>query len=154
MKKLLIMLVLASLLRGLPAFSEELVPVPAGGKEITQPADDVVTYQYNTISLSEIKAFYGNLFKDDETISWQNPKRFKGLLINDWGSKKWHCISVVDKGPNDIEITVMRDSWTWIIGSLAVRFVGVLIVLSILMVALYLSGSLFKMGEDRKKAAG
>ncbi len=52
-----------------------------------------------------------------------------------------------------MEVTVVQDSWTWIIGTLVIRFIGVLIVLSILMIALYISGTIFKIALKKKNEA-
>lgn len=120
--------------------------VPPGGK--VQPSDNeaTITLQYEKLSLQGITDFYENEFKGNPDIDWNELHDRGRLVLYDWGNKKWHKIDVVDKGQGaGTLITITKDSWTWIVGTLVIRFVGVFIVLIVLMIALYISGRIFSL---------
>ncbi|MBN2038705.1 MAG: hypothetical protein JW864_01605 [Spirochaetes bacterium] len=126
-------------------------PVPKDGQSIPVSDSDDHAYLYTSISLSDIEVFYQHEFQDDDTINWRKSDD-NGFIIDDWGNRDWHKITVIDNGKDGIQITVQPDKWTWIIGTLVIRFIGVLIVLSILMFFIYVSGSIFKLTAKAKKA--
>ncbi len=52
---------------------------------------------------------------------------------------------------------IMKDSWTWIIGTLVLRYIGVFIVLIVLLIGMTVSGAIisgFVEKVDTKDAAG
>lgn len=130
-------------------------PLPAGGKIFLSEKSNIVNLQYGNLSFKEITNFYKNEFQNKDDIDWNEFEKSERILIYDWGNRKWHRINIVDKGHGKgILVTISKDSWTWIIGTLAIRFVGVFVVLIILMIALYISGSLISLSkaktEDKK----
>ena len=119
--------------------AESFAPVPPGGKPLIPSDSDTVNLLYRDVALQEIVSFYENELKDKDNINWKKTRDSRGIVIHDWGNREWHKI-VVDTAENGVQITINRDSWTWIIGTLVIRFVGVFTVLVILMIALYISG--------------
>lgn len=65
--------------------------------------------------------------------------------IEDDGNRPWHSITI-SKGDNQTETTVIisRDSWTWIIGTLILRFVGVFVVLLVLFAGMKIYGLIIR----------
>ena len=61
--------------------------------------------------------------------------------IEDDGSRPWHSITI-SKGEGQTTITIVKDNWTWIIGTLILRFVGVFTVLLILFIGMKISGNI------------
>lgn len=125
---------------GLSAAESFQAPVPAGGKLLTPADSGTVNLLYRDVALKEIISFYKEELKDKANINWKESGDKRGIVIHDWGNREWHKIEVVDDAKSGVQITINRDSWTWIIGTLVIRFVGVFTVLVILMIALYVSG--------------
>lgn len=145
----LVMTILIALPR-LYASENFQAPIPAGGKLLPTDNSANVNYHYEELSLKEIKSFYKNEFKDEADINWNELKDRSRIIIYDWGNQKWHKINIIDKGHDKgLLITISKDSWTWIIGTLVIRFVGVFAVLVILMIALYISGSILSLGKEK-----
>lgn len=58
------------------------------------------------------------------------------MYIEDQGVSKWHAIRISKKdGPKTL-VTIQKDSWSWIIATLFIRFTGVFVVLLVLWVTL------------------
>jgi hypothetical protein len=75
--------------------------------------------------------------------------------IEDDGNLKWHSITISKQDTGGATIVIVKDNWTWIIGTLILRFVGVFIVLLVLMIGMYFSGSIISrfFKEDPQPAA-
>lgn len=127
-------------------------PVPKDGTLITNNDSDDQVYLYKTITLADIEIFYKHEFKETNDVNWNKTAGINGFILDDWGNKNWHKITVIDKGKEGIEITIQPDRWTWIIGTLIIRFIGVLIVLSALMIFIYISGYFFRMTSKKADA--
>jgi hypothetical protein len=131
---------------GLHALEHFEAPLPAGGEKTGTEKSSTVNYAYEKMSLQDVAAFYKKEFSDNPDIKWYDDSKTENLVIFDWGNKKWHKITAVNNSSGTgVRITITRDSWTWILGTLIIRFTGVFIVLVILMIALYISGTLFSL---------
>jgi len=128
-----------------------LAPVPEGGNLISGKETNKEIYIYNNTTLAEIDKFYKNTFKDYPGLSRQKAESPKVISMNDWGNSKWHNITITDKDKDGIEIVITRDSWTWIIGTLVIRFVGVFIILATLMIFMFISSYFFTRYDSKKK---
>lgn len=153
MKKLNILLITGIvLLSSVVLASGMKVSLPEGGILLSEKDAYDLVYQYPELTLADAEIFFRNEFKDDEAeVNWKISDDKNEYTINDWGSRDWHKITIHKMADNNgVEISVQKDSWTWIIGTLVIRFVGVLIVLSLLMIALYISGAIFKIALRKK----
>jgi hypothetical protein len=106
------------------------------------------------LSHDEVVAFYREALKDFKDIKFRNWK--DATYIEDDGRMPWHSITVFKGGEKGTEITIVKDSWSWIIGTLVLRFVGVFVVLMILLLGMSLSGSIISRSVksmEVKKAA-
>ena len=126
------------------------VPIVPGGKEVAAQTPNTYNLEYTGISLNQIIAFYAKEFKDQSEIKWKEPVPGKKTVIYDWGSRKWHKITIFSKG-NSVLIEIKKDSWTWILGTLIIRFIGVFIVLIVLMIVLQISGAVFSSVKNKSK---
>jgi hypothetical protein len=126
------------------------VPTVPGGKEVVSTVPNTYNLEYTDKSLEEIIAFYKKEFKGQPEINWKEPVPGKKTVINDWGNRKWHKITLLDKG-SSIHIEIKKDSWTWILGTLIIRFIGVFIVLIVLMIVLQITGTIFKKVKEKGK---
>jgi hypothetical protein len=97
--------------------------------------------------------FYQDALKGLEDIKvrdWSDQ-----IYIEDDGNRPWHSISISKVGENGTTVIISKDSWTWIIGTLILRFVGVFVVLLVLFLAMALSGALISrmVKKDEAKTA-
>ncbi len=153
MKRIALILPLAIFLTttGLQASENFHAPVPAGGKLLTSEDSGTINILYQDKSLEEIIKFYKDRLEGKENINWKEPDTSSRVIIYDWGNREWHKIEMMSRDTDSgVEITIDRDSWTWIIGTLVIRFVGVFTVLVILMIALYISGGIMTIRVTKK----
>jgi len=104
---------------------------------------------------SEVLEYYKDAlksFKDIRVREWKNE-----TYIEDDGKLPWHSITISKGDTGETKVIIVKDNWTWILGTLVLRFVGVFIVLLLLFVAMGISGSIISKSVARaeaKKAAG
>ena len=65
--------------------------------------------------------------KDIRFREWED-----ATYIEDDGNRPWHSITISKWDKDGTTIVIMKDNWTWIIGTLILRFVGVFVVLLVL----------------------
>ena len=115
-------------------------PLPDGGETISAGKKGSATVRYDNRSPAEIADFYNRQFAGMPDIKWNETGNSREVVIYDWGNRPWHRIYVYSRGMGEETLlTIRKDSWTWIIGTLIIRFVGVFIVLFILMISLLVS---------------
>jgi hypothetical protein len=137
MKKILFVLVvfaLQSLARPLPAGGADFLgaPLPEGGRMIVETGRRTqAVYQE---SLQAVSDFYRRSFKDkDADLKFkEKPGR---LRIEDFGNQRWHAIVIEEQADHSVSVTVTKDSWGWLLTTLALRFLGVFVVLMVLLIA-------------------
>ena len=128
------------------------VPVIPGGEQISKTNK---RFEYNSKEThDQVVQFYKNALENLKDIKYRNWN--DATYIEDDGSLKWHSITISKDDSNGAVVVIMKDNWTWIIGTLILRFFGVFIVLLVLLLAMSISGaaisrSLKKM--DKKGAA-
>ncbi|MDY6969587.1 MAG: hypothetical protein SVR08_13160, partial [Spirochaetota bacterium] len=125
---------------GLYASDSFEAPLAPGGVKQALQESNSITLQYKGMSREDITNFYRDRFKDESELNWKELKDF--TLINDWGSRDWHKIIIIPENSKGVKVKIKGDSWTWIIGTLVIRFFGVLIVLVVLWFALNISGKI------------
>ena len=107
------------------------------------------------LSHNEVLTFYREALKGLDDIKFRDWK--DATYIEDDGSRPWHSITISKGDSTATSIIIVKDNWTWIIGTLLLRYVGVFVVLMVLFLGMsvsgkIISGSMKKM--ERKKAAG
>ncbi|MGD8387623.1 MAG: hypothetical protein PVG49_10820 [Desulfobacteraceae bacterium] len=126
------------------------VPVPES-KEIkrTQKRLEVMSPK----SHDEVLGYYKEKLEGMEDIKirdWSDQS-----YIEDDSNRPWHSITI-DKEPTDgkTRVVIMKDNWTWIIGTLLLRYVGVFVVLLVLLIGMTVSGKIIssrvKKPEEKK----
>lgn len=88
----------------------------------------------------QVLAFYEDALSDQSDIKFRDWK--DSTYIEDDGKLDWHSITISKRGSEGTNIIIAKDSWTWIIGTLILRFIGVFIVLIILYVGMSISGKI------------
>ena len=74
--------------------------------------------------------------------------------IEDDGNRKWHSITISKDDSNGAVVVIMKDNWTWIIGTLILRFVGVFVVLLFLLIGMYISGAIISRSVNKMEGKG
>jgi len=101
----------------------------------------------------EVIAFYKQALKGLKDIRYREWKR--ASYIEDDSNRPWHSITISKAEGNKTLIVIMKDSWSWIMGTLLLRFVGVFVVLLVLFIALSVSGAIISrlVGPEGKEKA-
>jgi hypothetical protein len=157
MKRILFFTVLGCFLLG---FSPNLVqaeefngaPVIQGGKILLKTKKRLE--MESPLSHDQIVSFYKEALKGKKDIRFRNWP--DSTYIEDDGNRPWHSITISkaqEKGMTSI--VVVKDNWTWIIGTLFLRFIGVFVVLLVLFLGMSVSGyaisrSIKRMGATKQ----
>lgn len=127
-------------------------PVLSQGTVVLK-ADDRLEMKTD-LSHDEVVAYYREALKDVEDIKFRNWK--DATYIEDDGRLPWHSITVSKGGEPGTEIVIVKDNWTWIIGTLILRYIGVFMVLMVLLIGMTVSGKIISSvvrGAEARKAA-
>jgi hypothetical protein len=101
-------------------------PLIGGGKTLlkTKKRLEMLT----PASHDEVVAFYKKALSGMEDVKFRNWA--DATYIEDDSNRPWHSITI-SKEPHEgmTDIVIVKDNWTWIIGTLILRFIGVFVVL-------------------------
>ena len=128
-------------------------PVVSQGKENLRT--DARLEMKTPLSHDEVVLFYREQLKDLPDIKFRDWK--DATYIEDDGARPWHSITISKDDKDGATIVIIKDNWTWIIGTLILRYIGVFAVLMIVFVGMVVSGkiiSAFVRRMEAKKAAG
>jgi hypothetical protein len=92
------------------------------------------------VSHDQAVEFYRKALEGFQDIKFRDWK--DATYIEDDGNLKWHSITISKQDTGGTTIVIVKDNWTWIMGTLILRFVGVFVVLLVLMVGMYFSGAI------------
>ena len=107
------------------------------------------------LSHDEVVLFYKEQLKDVPDIKFRDWK--DSTYIEDDGARPWHSITISKDDKDGATIVIVKDNWTWIIGTLILRYIGVFVVLMIVLLGMVVSGKIitsFVRRAEAKKAAG
>ncbi len=150
MKKYMMLLIGLTFLFPASVMAEDFLGAPV------IPGGQVLLKTHSRLELSvpkghdEVLEYYKDALKNFKDIRIRDWKQ--GTHIEDDGSLPWHSITIVKGGTNETKITIVKDSWTWILGTLVLRFVGVFIVLLLLFLALTAAGAIISKSVARAEA--
>ena len=136
------MLLVLVLFLMLPVYSNagEFLGAPVISQGETLLKTDIRLELKSDLSHDEVVAFYQSALKDFPDIKFRDwPDE---TYIEDDGNAKWHSITISKEDKNGTNIVIMKDNWTWIIGTLILRYIGVFVVLIILLIGMTISGSI------------
>ena len=102
------------------------------------------------LSHDEIVAFYRQALKKYEDIKFRDWK--DATYIEDDGRLSWHSITISKHYSGGTKLVIVKDNWTWIIGTLVLRFIGVFVVLLFLMLGMYISGTIISRSVKKLEA--
>ena len=153
-----IVLVLLVLLLVFPVYSnaEDFLGAPVISEgEVIKKTDSRLEMKTG-LSHDEVLGFYKEALKEAQDIKireWED-----ATYIEDDGRLAWHSITI-SKGDKNQEtiVVIAKDNWTWIIGTLILRYIGVFAVLLVLFLGMSVSGRIIsgviKKAETKKAAA-
>ena len=153
MKKCLYLFLVLFLI--VPAYSsaEDFLGVPAipHGKAIRKT--DARLELKSDMSHDEVVEFYKkalNGLPDIKFRDWPD-----ATYIEDDGKLLWHSVTISKRGGEGTTIVIVKDNWTWIIGTLILRYIGVFVVLIILFIGMSISGAIISrsVGKAGRKDA-
>jgi hypothetical protein len=144
MKKILVWLVfivVASLVNPAILMADDFLGLPLmpGGKVLLKEKgrlEMALPAPHDTIV-----AFYKEALKNEKDIRYRDWK--DSTYIEDDGNRPWHSITI-DKKPEQgtTKVVIVKFNWTWIFGTLLLRFIGVFAVLVVLFGGMSLSGAI------------
>ena len=127
-------------------------PIIPNGKEINKT--DIRLEVVVPLSHEEVVSYYKKALKDFENIKYRDWP--DATYIEDDSNMAWHSITISKNEKNGTHITILKDNWTWIIGTLVLRFIGVFVVLLLVYLGMIVSGKIitgFVKKAELKKAA-
>ncbi|HPA15627.1 MAG TPA: hypothetical protein PKV75_10215 [Desulfobacterales bacterium] len=138
MKTCVFMLLVFSFVFPLHVNAEDFLgaPVVSTGKTIlkTEARLELETDR----SHDEVLQFYKEALKNASDIKYRDWKDY--TYIEDDGNRLWHSITIAKNDKTGAAVVIVKDNWTWIIGTLFLRFVGVFVVLFIVFAGMSISG--------------
>ena len=150
MKKLLLPIFIFFLTIPAPLWAEDFLGAPLiPGGETIQKTDTRLEMKSH-LSHDEIVEFYRQALKKHKDIKFRDWK--DATYIEDDGKLAWHSITISKQAKDGANIVIVKDNWTWIIGTLVLRFIGVFVVLLFLMVGMYISGTIISRSVKKLEA--
>ena len=128
-------------------------PVVSQGKENLRT--DARLEMKTPLSHDEVVLFYKEQLKDVPDIKFRDWK--DSTYIEDDGARPWHSITISKDDKDGATIVIVKDNWTWIMGTLILRYIGVFVVLMIVLLGMVVSGKIitsFVRRAEARKAAG
>ena len=122
------------------SFAEDFLgaPVMPGGKAVSQ-TDERLEKIYD-ISFDAAVKFYQEALKGEKDIKFRDMGT--QVLIEEYSNRPWHSVRITKVSEGQTDIVFLKDNWTWILGTLTLRFFGVFAVLIVLYIALAISGAI------------
>ena len=130
----------------LPAilFAEDFLTAPVIPDSQTVKKDKKRLEFIADLSHDEILSFYREKLESLEDIKYRDWK--DSTYIEDDGKKPWHSITISkEKSDEGTTVVIAKDSWTWIMGTLVLRYIGVFAVLTILFCGIAVSSKIISL---------
>lgn len=129
MKGIIKCLLLTLFLMAGPVLADDFLGAPVRSEGQTALREKSSLEMRYRLPQEEIIQFYRDSLRGQEDLVFRD--RSWGLEVEDHGKRAWHKIRIAAAADGASRVTISRDSWTWIMGTLAIRFVGVFVVLLI-----------------------
>jgi hypothetical protein len=129
------------------SLAEDFLGAPVISQGETLKKTDVRLELKSDLSHDEVVAFYQDALKDLPDIKFRDWS--DATYIEDDGNALWHSITISKKNDDGTNIVIMKDNWTWIIGTLILRYIGVFVVLIVLLVGMSISGAIISRSVGR-----
>lgn len=141
MKRMILLTAIFSLGLFVSAFAQQAEETFLGVPIIDGKVVDKTNARMEILSTKkhdEVLAYYKEKLEGMEDIRFRNwPDQ---SYIEDDSNRKWHSITIDKEYKEGTKIVIMKDNWTWIIGTLILRYIGVFVVLLVLLLGMTISG--------------
>lgn len=107
-------------------------PIMPGGMKVKEESGRLIT-EYN-LPYDKVFTWYKEAlqrYPDARYRDWEEE-----MYIEDQGVSKWHAIKISKTDGSKTFVTIQKDSWSWVMATLFIRFTGVFVVLLVLWAAL------------------
>jgi hypothetical protein len=153
MKKSVVCIVLFVMLLPAGLKAEDFLGAPVIPEGKTTLKNEMRLEMKVPVSHDQVVEFYQKALAGYQDIKFRDWKN--ATYIEDDGNLKWHSITISKNNTDGTTIVILKDNWTWIIGTLILRFFGVFVVLLVLLIGMYFSGTLISRfsKEDPQPAA-
>ena len=137
------------LVSGIAMAAEDFLGVPIiPGAKVIRKTDKRLEIVVN-LPHDKVFAFYKKALKGLKDVRYREWKA--ATYIEDDSNRPWHSITISKRTGDETSIVIMKDNWSWILGTLFLRFIGVFIVLLVLFLALSASGGIISRVVGSKK---
>ena len=140
MKKMTFFIFVFLIIYPLSARAEEFLSAPLIPNGLTKLKTESRLEMVSRLSHDEILGFYRRALKGAQDIKFRDWK--EATHIEDDGRLPWHSITISKVYEDGTTVVIVKDNWTWIIGTLILRYVGVFMVLIVLFLGMSLSGAI------------
>ena len=137
-KKSILSILILVLGLALPSWAEEFLGAPLMEQAKTVQKTKSRLEMNIPLTHDQVLAFYKEAFKDNRNIKFRDWK--DSTYIEDDGALPWHSIAISKEDGKGVSVTILKDNWTWIIGTLVLRYVGVFVVLMIIFLSISIAG--------------
>ena len=150
MKNYLYMFLVLSLIIPVSTNAEDFLGAPlVPGGTVIQKTEKRLELKTG-LSHAEALAFYKKALKDFKDLKFRDWK--DATYMEDHGKRAWHSITISKEDKEGTTIVVMKDRWTWIIGTLVLRYIGVFVVLLFLLIGMTVSGAIISRSVKKREA--
>ena len=120
-------------------FAEDFLGVPIIPQSKEIKIDETCLEMTTGLSHDVVVNFYEGVLKKFPSIKYRDWRN--ATYIEDDGKLKWHSITI-SKREFPTSIVIVKDSWTWIFGTLVLRYISVFVVLGIIFIGMIISGNI------------
>jgi hypothetical protein len=103
-------------------------PVMPGGTTV-RSEKTLLKKTYDLPTVQVLDFYKGSLKEVQDLKFWDRSDRVE---ISEYGNLPWQKITISQNDKGQTVVVIEKDSWTWILGTLIIRFVGVFVVLVVL----------------------
>lgn len=141
MKKTIVIFTALMIFSALPLSAEDFLGAPIAPESKTKLKTESRMEIVSSLSHDEILRFYQEAMKDLKDIKFRDWK--DATYIEDDGALSWHSVTISkQKDKGGTQVVIVKDNWTWIIGTLILRYIGVFAVLLVLFLGMAVSGAI------------
>ena len=129
-------------------FAENFLGVPVMPQIKEIKTDETRMEMTTELSHDVVVNFYEGVLKKFPSIKYRDWKN--ATYIEDDGKLKWHSITI-SKREFPTSIVIVKDSWTWIFGTLVLRYISVFVVLGIIFIGMIITGNIIPQTVNRRE---
>ncbi|MFH1123109.1 MAG: hypothetical protein V1758_05555 [Pseudomonadota bacterium] len=148
--KSLILFAVLSLIISSPCSAEDFLGAPIMPDGQTLKSGKGKMEKVYDIPATQILSFYKEKLKDNKDIKYR--ELGNQINIEEYGNAAWHKIVLSENAKGQTSFVIVKDNWTWIIGTLTIRFTGVFVVLLVLYLAMNIATGIIARSVGRLEA--